>query len=118
MSEKGFTLLEVLIALVLLAVSFSAVFYSLTVTTHQLISLQDKTAAQWVGMNIIAKVQLGLIESKGGESGIEPMFSSNWRWQLTVNSTENPLITILRVGVSKENSTGTQVQLTGYLLSW
>lgn len=114
----GFTLLEVLIALVILALAFSTTFLSLNSATAHLISLQDKTAETWVAMNVITRAQLGLISlsSNGGTiTGSEKMFNDNWDWVLTITPTPDMTVSELTVEVKNANGHGTVNRMHGYL---
>lgn len=113
--NNGFTLLEVLIALVILAIAFSTSFLSLTAAARHLINMQNRTAAQWVGLNVVGKAQLGLINASGG-NGSEPMFSTNWNWNLSAYPTQNTLISRIVVSVKQEGKTNNSAVVTGYVL--
>lgn len=120
MKQSGFTLLEVLIALVILALAFSASYLSISSTTRHLIALQDKTAAEWIGLNVIANTQLGIItvpQNSGSTNGSDKMFDSDWNWKLTVFSTQDVNVSQMTVDVSKSNSSSTVIEITGYLLN-
>jgi general secretion pathway protein I len=109
----GFTLLEVMVALVMIAVAFSAIYLSLSTSTRNQAALQDKTAATWVGLNVIAKKQAQLLTTQ--TTGKEVMFYENWDWQLKSQATPNPAIIMLEVSVSKESNKKTVTHLIGYL---
>ncbi|GEM_PF-2611833 len=111
--QDGFTLLEVLIALVILAIAFSTVYLSLSAATYHLVSLQDKTAAEWVGLNVMAKAQAGLIPPEA--SGTEKMFQTNWQWHLSFSPSADPYVLHTMVTVNKEGRAQRTIQLEGYL---
>lgn len=113
--SAGFTLLEVLIALVILAIAFSTSFLSLSTATRHLITLHDKTAAEWVGLNVVGKAQLGLVSATGA-NGSEKMFTTNWNWNLSAYPTESPLISRIVVSVHEERKTKNSTVVTGYVL--
>lgn len=114
----GFTLLEVLIALVILALAFSTAFFSLSSTSRNLLAIQDKTAATWVGLNVIARAQVGMISLMNYNNKIEgkdKMLGSSWEWNLAAYPTANANVLRMTVNVKKENANGIAAQLTGYL---
>ena len=51
---RGFTLIEVLVALVIVAIGMAAVLGALSSSANTLSFLRDKTFAQWVALNQIA----------------------------------------------------------------
>ena len=57
---RGFTLLEVLVALVIVAFGMGAVLSALSSSANNIAALREKTIAEWVGMNQIADVRLNL----------------------------------------------------------
>lgn len=60
LNNKGFTLVEVLVALVVLAVALSALIFSSQQATRGATHLVNKTIAHWVAMNIASEIHLGL----------------------------------------------------------
>jgi len=113
MRSFGFTLLEVMVALVMIAIAFSAIYLALSTSTRTQAALQDKTAATWVGLNVIAKRQANVITSNQS-SGKETMLLQNWVWELKTQNTPNPSIAMLEVTVRKETG-ATITHLTGYI---
>lgn len=58
MQQRGFTLLELLIALAVLAVISLAIYDHSSNTIRQLHSMEERTLARWVAENEIAKMRL------------------------------------------------------------
>ncbi len=56
--HRGFTLLEVLVALAVLAIAMAALIKTGGENTRSAAYLRDKTLAQWVAMNVIAEQRL------------------------------------------------------------
>lgn len=116
--NNGFTLMEVLIALVITSLAFTTVFMSMSYNAKNLLYLQDKTAANWVALNVIAAAQLRLInisKSASVTSGSERMFNTIWYWDAIVSPTENLSISRIDVAVRKMEDSPNIIQLTGYL---
>jgi len=116
----GFTLIEVLIAMAILAVAFGAIFFAANNHIQQLAYLQDKTAANWVGMNAIAQYQIHLVGSGiagDNESGSENMLHDSWHWTLTSNRTQNKGVLRLEVTVKKNDLPAELIHLVGYAVS-
>ena len=57
-SDAGFTLVEVLVALVVVAIGLSALMVAVSGTARTSGYLRDKTLAQWIALNRIAEVRL------------------------------------------------------------
>ena len=56
--QRGFTLLEVLIALAIVAMSVGALLGTITSSASNIIYLKDKTLAEWVALNRLTEVRI------------------------------------------------------------
>lgn len=115
--RDGFTLLEVLIAMVILAIAFATAYLSLGSSARSLLRLQDKTAAQWVAMNVVARVQTELLAlpNNASTSGNDVMFNLTWKWTLSVFPTEAPNIFRITVDVSSPTTDAVITHVTSYI---
>ncbi len=62
MLNKGFTLLEVLVALVIVALTFTAFFSSVSAINRNQSIIIEKSYALWAAESILSQVELGLIQ--------------------------------------------------------
>ena len=86
--QAGFTLLEVLIALGVLAIALGAMTQAIGNTTSNVTHLKDKTFAHWVAMNQVASLHASQeFPPLGMEKGSEVMANHEWFWQRNVNKT-------------------------------
>jgi len=84
--QAGFTLMEVLIALAVLAIALGAIIQSVAANTSNAAYLRDRTLAHWVAMNRVAEMQVrNEWPAKGTDRGTEQMANFEWNWQLVVN---------------------------------
>lgn len=114
MSEtKGFTLIEVLIALVIIAIAFAAVMSSVNSASRNFIHLKNTTASTWVASNVIANAQLNRITNL--TSGFENMLGQDWRWTMQFKDTPNPNIREVEVTVFDAQTGKSATKLTGFL---
>lgn len=92
-SQLGFTLLEVLIAMVILSVSLLAAIKVVSEVTSSAIYMQDKTMAQWVAMNKVAEIRLAKgLPGDGRSEGEEEMAGRSWKWKITLKKTPYPAV--------------------------
>lgn len=98
--QGGFTLLEVLVALVVVAVALAALLKGVSGNAVNATYLRDKTFAQWVAMNVVAERQLGLSKGTQSERGEEEMGGRRWRWSAKLKETFDEAIWRLEVEVS------------------
>lgn len=86
--EHGFTLLEVLVALAILAISMGAVIKAAGQGAANVGQLRDQTLASWVAMNEINTVLIANDWPEPGASrGIAEMAQREWHWQLQIGNT-------------------------------
>ena len=81
----GFTLIEVLIALVILAIALLAVIKVTQDSINNATHVRNNLIAHWVGMNVISEVQVGLLAMpQDGEvsTGQQMYLGKRWQWRL------------------------------------
>lgn len=111
MKTRGFTLVEVLVALVIVAVGMAAVLGAMSATADNTRYLRDKTLAQWVGLNRIAEVRLtGRVPAEGKTKGESEMAGRKWRWEQEVLETEVPGMVRIDVKVQSPDAPPTQTE--------
>ena len=99
-SARGFTLIEVLVALAVLAIALSAIIKTMSANTLNSIYLRDRTLAQWVALNKITELQLSEDwPSPGKNDGSTVLGNHEWFWEAEIKTTpDNDVQTVtLRV---------------------
>ena len=88
---RGFTLIEVLVALAIVAIGMAAVLGALTSSASTILYMKDKTLAQWVVLNQIAvqrlKVQPGQVPQLGNSEGDVDYAGQKWHWRQEIVAT-------------------------------
>jgi type II secretion system protein I len=81
--QCGFTLIEVMVALVIVAFGMGAVLAALSSAAGNITALHDKTLAQWVALNQVADTRLSLqVPTTGATEGdVKAFGNSNWHWR-------------------------------------
>lgn len=105
-AERGFTLLEVLIALAIFAVVAASVLSASARSLQTAARLEDKTFALWLADNRLQELQLAdTPPSAGRDSGEETYAGRRWLWQSEVESTSEPdmLRVTIRVALRPEH---------------
>jgi len=82
-NNLGFTLIEVLIALVVIAIGFTAVMMTLRQTLLVQQKLPDKVISQMIAMNALTEMQLKLVAVPSSTPQVEniAMAHAQWKWQ-------------------------------------
>jgi len=80
---RGFTLIEVMVALVIVAFGMGAVLASLSSAAGNIAALHDKTLAQWIALNLVADTRLNLqVPTTGTTQGdVKAFGKGDWHWQ-------------------------------------
>ena len=88
----GFTLIEVLVALAIVAITLGAGIKAAGALTTNTQRMADVTAAQWCADNQLAGMRLTHLTPPVGDSEFSCVeLGANYRGLLTVRSTPNPL---------------------------
>lgn len=83
-SHKGFTLIEILVSLAVIAISLGAILSTSGSQAQQAAYLKQKTIAHWVAMNEITKLQVtNTFPDLGDEKGSTEMANHEWFWVRT-----------------------------------
>jgi general secretion pathway protein I len=86
---RGFTLIEVLAALVIVALGMLGVIQAVTQSARNGTYLREKTLAHWIAMNVITERRLLAAPPDVAESSDDVEFAGQrWRWTMTVTQTE------------------------------
>lgn len=85
--QTGFTLVEVLIALVIIAISFAAAIRIVGLSADTAAILHDRSLAMWVAQNRMARYQLERTwPAIGTREGEDEMADRKWRWKEKVSA--------------------------------
>ena len=88
--NRGFTLLEVLIALTIIALSLGALISTTGSQASSAGYLKQKTIAHWIAMNEITRLQIeNAFPGKGDTDGSTVMAGTEWYWTRTIKETED-----------------------------
>jgi general secretion pathway protein I len=98
---QGFTLIEVMAALVIVSLGMLAVIQAVSETANNGAYLRDKSVAHWVAMNRITEFRLAQQPPAVGESSGEvEMAGRRWRWNAEISQTALPSMKRIDVAVS------------------
>lgn len=96
---RGFTLIEVIVALVVISLGMLGVIQAVSQTASNTGYLRDKTLAHWVAMNRLTEVRLQKAAPAVTKSSDEvEMAGRHWKW--TMNVTQSGVETIRRIDIS------------------
>lgn len=108
--QPGFTLLEVLVALAVLAIAMGAVIGAATQSINTVGTLRDQTFASWVALN---QVNAFLLDPEpwpedGSRQGNTELANRVWRWEARFAKTADPNLRRLELTV-RASETGPEL---------
>ena len=99
---RAFTLIEVLVALAILAVALAAGMRAVAQSADGATSLRMRTLALWVAQNRLAQAQLSdPWPARGVASGDEMQAGTRLAWRQTVGDTPNPAFRKIEIVVAE-----------------
>ncbi len=100
--SRGFTLVEILVALAIVAVALAAGMRALAQSTQTASTLKARTLATWVAQNRLASAQIANPwPPLGGDSGTATQAGAEFRWTTTVGTTPNPTFRRIEITVAE-----------------
>jgi len=115
--RRGFTLIEVLAALVIVALGMLGVIEAVTQTARNGTYLRDKTLAHWIAMNLITEQRLQSSPPDVTKSSDEVEFAGQrWRWTMVVTQTQVDSLRRMDVSVRRAEAPedSSLMTLTGF----
>ena len=112
----GFVLVEVLVALAILAIPLTAIIYAVSQAIETTAALRDRSIAMWVAQD---RLTIHRIErdwpSLKTTTGTSEMVGRNWRWQEKVISTPVAQLRRVEIEIRDENRPDVLAKLVGFL---
>ena len=113
---RGFTLLEVLVALLVLTLALLALSRTAAMQVEAFGALRERTLAGWLAADVLAQTRIATPFPPAGKSDGERRFGGrDWHWELVVQTT--PVTTLHRLDVrvySASDRSAALVELTGF----
>lgn len=115
-TSRGFTLLEVMVALAIVALSLTAVAASMSQMINSASSMRDRTYASWIAQNRIAELRLApKTPDVGATNGEVQYANTDWTWRAVVSETDVDDLYRIDVSVSLAGRDGVIRTVTGFV---
>lgn len=86
--DSGFTLLEVMVALSIVAIGLIAAFNGIIQMAHSTSVLRERALADWIAMNQITEIRVsGDFPDVGRFDGNAEFVGRDWRWEAQISET-------------------------------
>jgi len=112
----GFTLIEVMVALVIVSLALAGVAASMGQMIDTANTMRDRTFASWIAQNKIAELRLsGAMPEVGESSGEVDYANTVWAWTANVSETGVENLMKVDVTVTYAGSDDRIRQVTGFI---
>lgn len=115
-AAQGFTLIEVMAAVVILAMALAAIIAGFSRQANLSAELRDRTLAMLVARNRMAEYTLAEEFPDTGESDGERSLAANeWEWFAEVSETEDPALRRIELRVRRKDGDRDLATLSGFV---
>lgn len=116
-ARRGFTLVEVLVALAVLSIALTAVMRTMGQAIDVTATLREHTSALWVAQNRLALHRMSRAWPSADTTDGDTEFNGEkWYWREQVSTTPEPGIRRIEITIRhQKDSQNTQARLVGYL---
>ena len=116
--QRGFTLVEVLVALLILAIVMMAVGVASSNAIRNTTRIRQHMLATWVAENVLTKMQLGEIQTTDDDGSKQTVYmdGQTWYWSAKVGDAAFGKFVPVTVAVSESMNAGALVHHTAYVV--
>lgn len=115
-SQLGFTLLEVMVALLIISLSLLAMAETMGGALSKATTMHERTYASWIAQNKIVEIRLtNELPRVGTTSGEEEFANAVWEWEAEVSETGIENLLRVDVAVSLVDAEGPVRIVTGFI---
>lgn len=116
LQSRGFTLIEVMVALVIVALALTAVSASMNQMIDSAETMRNRTYASWIAQNRIAELRLAFATPDvGASNGVVQYANTEWSWRAVVSDTGVEDLYRIDVSVALANSEDNIRTVTGFV---
>lgn len=119
--SHGFTLLEVMVSLLIVAVALTALVKGAAEKVNNANELRDKTFAQWVAVNKITEWRtFHTLPKSNSAEGEQMMGKQNWFWvakfvKTEIKSIRKVILSVYKDEENKDNKTQPIIRFTTFM---
>lgn len=112
----GFTLVEVLLALAVIAIALTALLKISAQNVDSTRRIKERSISHWVAMQAVTMIQLNLVQLKSSQetSFATTMLNQKWYWRAKVSPTPVKSIQLITISTSLKQNGGFKEELTAF----
>lgn len=116
--NNGFTLIEVLLALAVVAIALTALIKATSQNVTYMTQLKEKMISQWVAKQGVSMIQLGLLPIEVNQEVTQSttMLGQSWYWRALVSPTSIKKMQQIRITTSLNQAGPFTNELIAYRL--
>ena len=113
---KGFTLVEVLLALAVIAIALTALLKATGQNIDNTHRVKNKTISHWVAMQGVTMIQLKLIQVNQSQEStqVTKMLGERWYWRAKISTTPLKTMQKITISTSSQQTGPFTEELTGF----
>lgn len=113
--RSGFTLIEVLVALAVVALALLGLTRTAALQVNDFDALRERTLAGWVAANVLTETRLAApLPSTGRSDGRVDFAARAWRWTRDVSATPDPQIRRVDIRVFAGDAREATASISGF----
>lgn len=114
--KAGFTLIEVLLALAIIAIALTALLKVTSQNIDNTQRIKEKSIGHWVAMQGVSMIQLKLVQLDSGQESTQAttMLGQKWFWRAKITATPIKTIQRMTISISLNQSGPFREELTAY----
>jgi general secretion pathway protein I len=103
---SGFTLIEVLLALAIIAIALTALLKATAQNIENTHRIKEKTISHWVAMQGVSMIQLNLLTLNQSQESTQAttMLNQQWYWRAKISSTPLKKMQKITISVSSKQT--------------
>ena len=104
--NKGFTLIEVLLALAIIAIALTALLKATSEDVTLTQRIKEKSISHWVAMQGVSTIQLGIVSINLNQeiTQVTKMLGQRWYWRAKLTSTPIQSMQQISITVSEQQA--------------
>ncbi|CAM2799395.1 GspI family T2SS minor pseudopilin variant LspI [Legionella worsleiensis] len=112
----GFTLIEVLLALAIIAIALTALLKATAQNIENTHRLKEKTISHWIAMQGVSMIQLNLLQINQSQESTQAtkMLGEQWYWRAKISNTPITKVQQITISVSSKQSGPFREELIAY----